>query len=88
MFCPAIGIPEDPVSGNAHALLGAYLYALGLLAADDTGARFIARQGHHMGRPGVLTVTVHADGARLRAVEVAGSAVIVFAAVIELPPSA
>jgi PhzF family phenazine biosynthesis protein len=25
MFCPALGIPEDPVSGNAHALLGAYL---------------------------------------------------------------
>ena len=25
MFCPALGIPEDPVSGNAHAMLAAYL---------------------------------------------------------------
>jgi len=25
MFCPALGIPEDPVSGNAHGLLGVYL---------------------------------------------------------------
>jgi PhzF family phenazine biosynthesis protein len=88
MFCPAIGIPEDPVSGNAHAMLGAHLYALGLLAADDTGARFVARQGHHMDRPGVLTVRVLAEGKSIRAVQVAGTAVIVFDAVIELPPVA
>src|ERR1700689_2690814 len=31
MFCPALGISEDPVSGNAHGLLGAYLARLGLL---------------------------------------------------------
>jgi PhzF family phenazine biosynthesis protein len=24
MFCPALGIPEDPVSGNAHGMLGVY----------------------------------------------------------------
>jgi PhzF family phenazine biosynthesis protein len=29
MFCPALGIPEDPVSGNAHAMLAAYLWDLG-----------------------------------------------------------
>ncbi len=28
MFCPALGIPEDPVSGNAHAMLAAYLWEL------------------------------------------------------------
>jgi PhzF family phenazine biosynthesis protein len=86
MFCPAIGIPEDPVSGNAHALLGAHLYALGLLAADDSGARFVARQGHHMDRPGVLNIRVYAEGGTVRAVQVAGTAVIVFDAIIELPP--
>jgi PhzF family phenazine biosynthesis protein len=87
MFCPAIGISEDPVSGNAHAMLGAYLYALGLLGADDTGARFVARQGHHMDRPGLLSVRVFAEGKTVRAVQVAGSAVLVFDAVIELPPA-
>ena len=25
MFVPALGIPEDPVSGNAHGMLGVYL---------------------------------------------------------------
>ena len=34
MFCPALGIPEDPVSGNAHGLLGAYLAEQGLLPHD------------------------------------------------------
>lgn len=88
MFCPALGIPEDPVSGNAHAMLGAYLYALGLLAPDGTGARFLARQGHHMERPGVLGIRVLAEGQAMQAVQVAGTAVIVFDAVIELPPAA
>jgi PhzF family phenazine biosynthesis protein len=87
MFCPAIGIPEDPVSGNAHAMLGAHLYALGLLGAGDTGARFLARQGHHMDRPGVLSIRVFAEGGTMRAVQVAGTAVIVFDAIIELPPA-
>jgi predicted PhzF superfamily epimerase YddE/YHI9 len=85
MYCPALGIPEDPVSGNAHAMLGAYLYALGLLKATESGARFIARQGHHMDRPGSLTVTVLAAGGLMHAVQVAGHAIIVFDAVIELP---
>jgi PhzF family phenazine biosynthesis protein len=87
MFCPALGIPEDPVSGNAHAMLGTHLYALGLLEAGDSGARFIARQGHHMDRPGTLIVTVLATGGLMHAVQVAGHAIIVFDAVIELPPT-
>ncbi|HLQ13438.1 MAG TPA: PhzF family phenazine biosynthesis isomerase [Steroidobacteraceae bacterium] len=87
MFCPALGIPEDPVSGNAHALLGAYLYGLGLLEAGESGARFIARQGHHMDRPGSLIVTVFAAGGLIQAVQVSGHAIIVFDAVIELPPT-
>ena len=85
MFCPAIGISEDPVSGNAHAMLGAHLYALGLLGAGDSGARFIGRQGHHIDRPGSLLVSVLATGKLMHAVQVAGHAIIVFDAVIELP---
>ena len=40
MFCPVIGVPEDPVSGNAHGMLGVYLVHNGLLApgADRRGA--------------------------------------------------
>ena len=35
MFCPVIGVPEDPVSGNAHGMLGVYLVNNGLLAPDE-----------------------------------------------------
>jgi len=60
MFCPALGIPEDPVSGNAHGMLAVYLDALGLLP----DARLRGAQGHHVGRPGRVEVELQ-GGARL-----------------------
>jgi len=33
MFCPALGIPEDPVSGNAARHAGTYLVTHGMLKA-------------------------------------------------------
>jgi PhzF family phenazine biosynthesis protein len=59
MFCPALGIPEDPVSGNAHGMLGVYLDALGLLPEG----RLRGAQGHHVGRPGKVDVELLPDGA-------------------------
>ncbi len=84
MFCPALGISEDPVSGNAHAMLATHLQALGRIPNASGPTDFTSRQGHHMGRPGVLTVRVegHIDGSRR--VRVAGSARIVFNATLEL----
>ena len=52
MFCPALGIPEDPVSGNAHGLLGAYLAEQGLLPHAGATAKFTGAQGHHVHRAG------------------------------------
>ncbi|WP_330460900.1 PhzF family phenazine biosynthesis isomerase [Streptomyces sp. NBC_00820] len=37
MFAPAIGIPEDPVTGNGHGPLGAYLVHHGIVAAPEDG---------------------------------------------------
>jgi len=77
MFCPAIGIDEDPVSGNAHAMLGVYLLERGLLPLVDRSARFSGRQGRHVGRPGQVKVTVElgADNQPATA-SIAGSAVV------------
>jgi len=75
MFCPAIGIPEDPVSGNAHAMLAAYLYEAGLLGRPAAG--FVGRQGAQMGRPGRVDVALDVDRDRLTAVRISGTAVIV-----------
>ncbi len=83
MFCPAIGIPEDPVSGNAHGMLGAYLVNHGLLASTDGVARFRGRQGESMRRPGIVDVDVACSGRVVQSVRIQGDAVIVYEA--ELP---
>ena len=84
MYCPALGISEDPVSGNAHAMLATRLHALGRIPVRSGHLEFTSRQGHHLGRPGMLTVRVVAEAGRARQVRVAGSARIVFAATLEL----
>jgi PhzF family phenazine biosynthesis protein len=75
MFCPALGIAEDPVSGNAHAMLAAYLWDLGQLGNKPLS--FTGRQGRQMNRPGKVRVRLEVDQGELRAVHIAGTAVIV-----------
>jgi len=75
MFCPALGIPEDPVSGNAHAMLAAYLWDLGQLSKTSTA--FIGHQGRQMKRPGRVSVKLEVDQGSLVAAHIGGSAVIV-----------
>lgn len=89
MFCPALGFPEDPVSGNAHALLGVYLLHRGLIGAaqaasppEDTIA-FTGAQGHHMGRPGRVTVALNLERNVLESVSIVGEAVVVFDTTLE-----
>lgn len=85
MFCPAIGIPEDPVSGNAHAMLGHYLFGLGLLPASGGLARFSGAQGASLSRPGQVDVEVEVgEDGNARTVAIAGHAVIVFQSRITL----
>jgi PhzF family phenazine biosynthesis protein len=85
MFCPAIGIDEDPVSGNAHAMLGIHLHALGLLPIADGMAQFTGRQGRHVGRPGQVSVAIELDDQRSpTAASISGPAVVKEAAVLTL----
>jgi PhzF family phenazine biosynthesis protein len=89
MFCPALGIPEDPVSGNAHALLGVYLLHHGLMsrppAASQAGStiEFTGAQGHHVGRPGRVTVAMNLEQGLLESVSIVGEAVVVFETALE-----
>jgi PhzF family phenazine biosynthesis protein len=55
-FCPADGIPEDPVTGSANAAIGALLHANGELARY--GQRYVASQGREVGRDGYVEVGV------------------------------
>jgi PhzF family phenazine biosynthesis protein len=84
MFCPVIGVPEDPVSGNAHGMLGVYLVSNGLLPVNDGKARFVGHQGRFVERPGKVEVEVTASGKRATEVCVTGDAVIVYHAELVL----
>jgi PhzF family phenazine biosynthesis protein len=85
MFCPVIGVPEDPVSGNAHGMLGVYLLSNGLLAAENGKAYFTGHQGRFVDRPGTVDVEVTATaGKRATSVKVTGDAVILYQADLQL----
>ena len=75
MFCPALGIPEDPVSGNAHAMLAAYLWDIGQFSKKST--TFVGRQGYQMKRPGQVRVRLEIDKGSLIAAHIGGTAIIV-----------
>ena len=55
-FCPADGIPEDPVTGSANAAIAAFLRDSGRLA--QIGPRYRASQGREVGRNGFVDVIV------------------------------
>ncbi|MFE2431405.1 PhzF family phenazine biosynthesis protein [Streptomyces sp. NPDC059373] len=60
---PVGGVVEDPATGAAAAAFGAYVRELGLVTAPAT---LTLHQGHDMGRPGLLTVSLREDDPRVR----------------------
>lgn len=54
-FCPADGIPEDPVTGSANAAVAAALLQAGRL---PTSRAYRSSQGRQVGRDGVVEVRV------------------------------
>ncbi|MDF1485815.1 PhzF family phenazine biosynthesis protein [Ramlibacter sp. H39-3-26] len=56
-FVPLIGVPEDPVTGSLNASLAQWLIADGLAPA-----RYLAAQGHCLGRAGRVAIERDADG--------------------------
>ena len=84
MFCPALGIPEDPVSGNAHGLLGAYLAEQGLLPHSGATAQFTGAQGHHVHRAGRVDVELEFTQGKLDGVWIVGQAVEIFETTLAL----
>ena len=84
LFCPHFGMPEDPVSGNAHGMLGAYLVAHGLLPVRAGRASFRGRQGESLGRAGEVDVEIEGESGHPRRVRVSGTARIVYQASLTL----
>ena len=84
MFAPAMGIPEDPVTGNANGPLGAYLVHNNILKAQDGSVTFKGKQGEAIGRPGMVTVSVEVKDGKSVKVQVGGHAVVAFKTEIEI----
>jgi PhzF family phenazine biosynthesis protein len=60
VFCPADGIPEDPVTGAANAAIAGLLHARDALR--DLGNAYRVSQGREVGRDGRIDVRVDGDG--------------------------
>ncbi|HEX2907222.1 MAG TPA: PhzF family isomerase [Phototrophicaceae bacterium] len=83
MFAPAIGIAEDPVTGNANGPLGAYLLHNRIVTANGPIFAFRAQQGEAIGRTGIVEVEVHLEAGIPVTVRIGGRAVTCFETVIE-----
>ncbi len=64
------GIMEDVATGSAAGVIGAYALKHGLVASNQS---FILRQGHFMGRPSEIIVTVSGTTENVESVTVAGA---------------
>lgn len=84
MFAPAIGIPEDPVTGNANGPLGAYLAKRGLLPFANGELTFTAVQGEAVHRKGSTDVHVKMENGEPVDVRIVGNATIAFATTLLL----
>jgi PhzF family phenazine biosynthesis protein len=80
MFAPAIGVAEDPVTGNGNGPLGAYLVRHNLVPHDGHCLTFRSAQGASVGRPGVVHVSVDIDHGEPVRVQIGRDATIVFKA--------
>lgn len=78
MFAPAIGIDEDPVTGNANGPLGAYLIHHELVTYNGKEFTFKIKQGEKMGRTGYMNVHVTCAYNQPKQVQITGNAVAVF----------
>lgn len=84
MFAPAVGINEDPVTGNANGPLGGYLVQNNIVDFKDNLFEFNGRQGAKMGRPGVVNVRVQIENNRPSLIQIKGEATLIFKAEIQL----
>lgn len=86
LFSPTAGIPEDPATGSASAILAAQLLASG--AIGEGRQKIALRQGIEMGRPSQITMTATVASGRLAEIRVAGRAVAIASGRIAIPEEA
>lgn len=79
-FCAPPKVFEDPFTGSATGGMGAYLWHYRLMKKN----KFIAEQGHFMGRPGIAEVELIGTPGNIEGIKVSGTAVPVFEATLQV----
>jgi trans-2,3-dihydro-3-hydroxyanthranilate isomerase len=74
-FAPAYGIPEDPATGSANGVLGAYLVRHRAVPVSEPTTYIVSEQGMEMGRPSALNIEVDSVDGEPTAVRVGGQVV-------------
>jgi PhzF family phenazine biosynthesis protein len=72
---------EDPFTGSATGCMAAYLWKYGFIKES----RFIAEQGHWMGRPGSGKVERIGSPDPIQAIKLSGDAITLVDGKIDLP---
>ncbi|MEL7212864.1 MAG: PhzF family phenazine biosynthesis protein [Pseudomonadota bacterium] len=83
MFSPTAGIPEDPATGSASAILASQLLTAGHLPEGETVLHLT--QGVEMGRPSQIRMTATVSEGALTSVRIAGRAVPISEGEITVP---
>ncbi|WP_406845569.1 PhzF family isomerase [Flavobacterium soyae] len=84
MFAPAIGINEDPVTGNANGPLGGYLIQNKIVDFKNNLFEFNGKQGEKIDRLGIVKVRVTIQNDKPNLIQIKGDAVVVFKTEIEI----
>lgn len=84
MFAPAIGINEDPVTGNANGPLGGYLVQNKIVDFKNDLFEFNGKQGEKIDRLGIVKVRVTIQNDKPNLIQIKGDAVVVFKTEIEI----
>lgn len=84
MFAPAIGISEDPVTGNANGPLGGYLIHNKIIETADGIFEFTGKQGEAINRIGEVKVQVSVKDSQPDIIRITGNAVGVFRTIMPL----
>jgi trans-2,3-dihydro-3-hydroxyanthranilate isomerase len=83
MFAPGAGVPEDPATGSASAILASQLRMANRL--EEGTNHFDLFQGYDMGRPSQLHLEIDLTQGSIEAVRVAGTSVAISSGTISIP---
>jgi trans-2,3-dihydro-3-hydroxyanthranilate isomerase len=81
MFAPQLGVPEDPATGSAAVGFAGVVHQFDGL--PDGAHRRVIEQGHEVGRPSSISLTLIVEAGRLATVRIGGHAVRVVEGKIE-----